>query len=336
LSVRGGAALALSLAVAACSTKPSSPAIADPVLVPALPSSIEELLPEITFTHAAAPAAAAADAAPKRWRVVIISEDGLRPDALDPQLTPNHFAVMKAGMTAKHAHTVHPSETLCSHASMLSGFSPAEHKMTWDGYIPKRGQIALPTIFAIAGEHGLSTAMFIGKKKLWHIAPKGSVEHYEKPGFLCNVVAAHAASYFESHQPDLMFVHFTDPDNAGHGHGWMTSAYLTAVHESDRCLGMILDAIDHAGVADSTLLIVTADHGGSGRAHSGRGGELDTSIPWIARGPLIPPGSVLAADVDTVDTAVTALTALQLPLRSDMVGVSRWPPPPAAPRIAQP
>lgn len=311
----------LVIALTACSNKrPLPPALEPPRLpdVTSVDSELPDVLPE------------APPQPKKRWRVVIVSEDGMRPDALDPIRTPIHVAVAKAGMVAPRAHTVRPSETLCSHASMLSGFAVADHKMTFDGFYPQRGQIQLPTIFAIAREHGLSTAMFVGKQKLWHIAPTGSVDHYEKPGFFCRAVAKRAVTYFESALPDLMFVHFADPDNAGHSSGWMSPAYMTAVQESDRCLGTIVDALERSGVADSTLLIVTADHGGSGRSHSGRGKELDTRIPWIVRGPEIRPGSLLDVDVGTADTAATALAALQLPVRPDMVGVSWWPPPSAS------
>lgn len=283
--------------------------------------------PPVQVQAQGASAPTAAGAAKSKVRVLIISEDGMRPDALDLATAPNHNALMREGMVARRAYTVIPSETLASHASMLSGFAVADHRMNFDKYDRQRGQIELPTIFSIARDHGHSTAMFIGKQKLWHIAPIASVDHYEKPGFLCHTVAARAAAYFVSTLPDLMFVHFADPDNAGHSQGWMSPAYMAAVHESDRCLRTMLDAIDAAHAGTTTLLIVTADHGGSGRSHSGHGKELDRRIPWTMRGPGIRARSMLDADVMTEDTAVTALAALDLPLQQGMVGVSWFPPP---------
>jgi predicted AlkP superfamily pyrophosphatase or phosphodiesterase len=304
--------LALVLALAACNSAASRPQVVDP---PA------------AATPTAAAQAAAAPGGKSKLRVLIISEDGMRPDALDATTAPTHMALNREGMIARRAWTVNPSETLPSHASMLSGFAVADHKMNFDRFDKHRGQIELPTIFQIAREHGLSTAMFVGKQKLWHIAPTASVDHYEKPGFLCHVVAARAAAYYEAQLPDLMFVHFADPDNAGHAQGWMSPPYIAAVSESDRCLRTMLDALDHSGTAATTVLIVTADHGGSGRSHSGHGKELDRRIPWTMRGPLIRPGSMVDADVMTEDTAVTALAALKLPTQTGMVGVSWYPPP---------
>jgi arylsulfatase A-like enzyme len=86
-------------------------------------------------------------------------------------------------------------------------------------------------------------------------------------------------------------------------------------------LGTLLAAIDASGLADKTLLIVTADHGGHSKVHSGSRREVDREIPWVVRGPGVPRGVILDVDVATVDTAATVLTALKLPLTPHMAGV---------------
>src|SRR3954470_1595293 len=74
---------------------------------------------------APAPIVMPAPAPPKR--VVIISEDGLRPDVLSEELTPRHVALIHEGARAKDAETIPESDTLPSHASMLSGVGAREH-----------------------------------------------------------------------------------------------------------------------------------------------------------------------------------------------------------------
>jgi predicted AlkP superfamily pyrophosphatase or phosphodiesterase len=206
---------------------------------------------------------------------------------------------------------------------MLSGFSVAEHHLSFDGFDRRRGQIALPTIFAIARSHGLSTAMFVGKPKLRHIALPGTVDVFERPSYLCGGVAKRAGQYFATNKPDLMFVHFSDPDEYGHSHGWLSKEYMRAVHASDRCLATLLSAIDASGLADSTLVIVTADHGGHGKKHSDGHVAVDREIPWIVRGPGVGRGVVLDETVETVDTAATTLAALGLPALPNMRGTAR-------------
>jgi arylsulfatase A-like enzyme len=275
--------------------------------------------PAIALGPADAPAHPAA--APRR--VVIISEDGLRPDALSEELTPRHTALMREGATARLAETIHESDTLPSHASMLSGVDAGAHGLHWNSYKKDRGFIHVPTIFSIAHANGLSTAMFVGKPKLRHIARPGSVDVFERPSYLCGGVSRRAAAYFTQAKPDLMFVHFSDPDELGHADGWMSPEYLKGVRHSDQCLATLLAAIDASGLADSTLVIVTADHGGHGKKHSGGHAEVDRQIPWIARGPGVTPGSSLDEPILTVDTAATTLAALSLPLPAAMIGAAR-------------
>lgn len=256
-------------------------------------------------------------------RVIIISEDGMRPDVLTTELAPNHVELMREGESARNAHTIPQSDTLPSHASMLSGVGAAEHGLWWNSFKGERGYIHVPTIFSVAHAHGLSTAMIVGKPKLRHIAAPGTVDHYERPSYLCGGVARRVARLLATAPPDLLFVHFSDPDEYGHSHGWMSREYLRAVRHSDRCLGTVLGALDDAGLADTTLVIVTADHGGHGIHHSGGHADLDRAIPWIARGPGALPGAELETNVATVDTAATALAALQLPQLPQMRGSPR-------------
>jgi arylsulfatase A-like enzyme len=298
-------------------------------LVPVL-GGVPPVPPVVATTDRPVPAepgaAAAARSDEPHTRVIIVSEDGMRRDVLNDRYAPRHTALMREGIVARRALTIRQSETLPSHASMLSGVGPEVHGMRWNTFREERGYIDVPTVFSVARAHGLSTAMIIGKKKLEHLAKPGTVDHYERPSHYCKKVSARAAEYFVQNQPDIMFVHFSDPDDAGHSKGWMTPAYLQAVRNSDKCLEHLLAAIDAAGLRDSTMIIVTADHGGHARTHSNghKHREVDQVIPWIVRGPGIPAGGVLDDEVDTIDTAVTALSALRLPAQG-MAGVSHLP-----------
>ena len=247
----------------------------------------------------------------------------MRPDVLTKQLAPRHFALIEASTSARLAETIAESDTLPSHASMLSGVGATAHGLWWNSYKADRGFIHVPTIFSAAHAAGLSTAMIVGKPKLAHIASPGTVDHYERPSYLCSGVAKRAAAYFTEKTPDLMFVHFSDPDEYGHSHGWMSPEYLRAVGWSDRCLATVLAAIDASEVGASTLVIVTADHGGHGTHHSSGHASVDRQIPWIVHGPGIAAGVILDGTVETVDTAATTLAALRLPALPHMLGASR-------------
>jgi bisphosphoglycerate-independent phosphoglycerate mutase (AlkP superfamily) len=166
--------------------------------------------------------------------------------------------------------------------------------------------------------------MIVGKDKLRHLATPGAVDHFEIPRkSSCTGVAASAVAHFKRSQPHLMLVHFADPDDAGHSSGWGSDEYLRALATTDRCLGVLVDAIDASPFGASTLIIVTADHGGEGHTHADGRSDAVRRIPWLARGPGIERASTIKDHVDTFDTAATALATLGLARSPKMRGTSR-------------
>src|SRR5204862_7026872 len=86
----------------------------------------------------------------------------------------------------------------------------------------------------------------------------------------------------------LTFIHFREVDEAGHREGWMGPEYIDGVQAVDRALVTSLATIEKNGGFERTAIIISADHGGSGRGHY-RWMEPDTSenvtIPWICVAP---------------------------------------------------
>ena len=281
----------------------------------------------------------AAPVAPKAGRaairhVVIISEDGLRPDALTGVRPPVHEAILKRAAYSLKARTIRRASTLPSHAAMLSGFDVKEHGLYWNSWKPDRGYILVPTVFDAAKKSGGEAAAFVGKRKLEHIAHPGSVDVMSRPGYFCKKVVEEAARYFVEQKPAIEFIHFSDPDDLGHSDGWMSNQQFDAVRSTDKCLATLLDAVSAAGLDRDTLFIISADHGGHGHNHDGKI-EEDRLIPWIAWGPGIRAGHRIQSDISTVDTAATALWVLGYPAPPGMIGKpvreAFEPDPPASP-----
>lgn len=63
------------------------------------------------------------------------------------------------------------------------------------------------------------------------------------------------------HKPQLLLLHLMSADGFQHGTGRQSPDAYFAVNDCDRHLRDIIDAVKEAGLADSTTLIVTADHG---------------------------------------------------------------------------
>ncbi len=244
-------------------------------------------------------------------RVIIVSLDGLSPDALLQAHTPNLGFLWREGSYTLRAQTVLPSLTLPAHASMLSGLDVPGHRITWNDWQPERGYLQVPTVFTIAKGAGLKVAAFVGKAKLRHLAPPGSVDQFEVAGFWARDIVPKALDYLLRERPQLFFLHLPDPDSAGHAAGWLSPAQLEAVARTDEALGILFEGLRRAGLWEGTFFIVTADHGGHDGTH-GSADPRDTTIPWIAYGPGVRRGVELQGPVRVFDTAATALWALDL------------------------
>ena len=107
--------------------------------------------------------------------------------------------------------------------------------------------------------------------------------------------------------------------------------YDSDVSFSDHSLGMLLDDLDKWGIAEETMIVVTADHGEEMFEHArcGHGASLyDTivRVPLLIHyPPLFPPGSVITEGVDGVDVLPTIIEALGLPVIDAAQGASLVP-----------
>jgi arylsulfatase A-like enzyme len=249
---------------------------------------------------------------------VLISVDGLRPDVIATN-APNIRRLQLEGSWATDARTISKSSTLPSHASMVSGVDYPRHGLGFNAFRPERGHIQYPTIFSAAQQAGLATALFVGKMKLKHLLDPASTSHFQVGGLHCSRVNKLALPYLHAAEPGLVFLHFSDPDNEGHQHGWMSPEYLAGVTRADRCVGQVVEALKDRGALDRTLLVLTADHGGHNHDHAA---DIlpDTRIPWMAWGGAAAHSGRIARRVYNTDTAATILHALGLPMPADIEG----------------
>jgi arylsulfatase A-like enzyme len=307
--------------ILACNVTSALPTFV-PTLTPSLtpthtptvtPTSTATQTPTATLTATATPTDTPTPAPPVPEFALIISVDGLRPEAIQLADTPNLDRLEARGAVSWKAQTVLPSVTLPGHASMLGGSSPEVHGVRWNSYVPQRGYVPLPTLFSVAHDAGLSSAMFVGKAKLEHIAVPGTVDTFALVTGGDAQVAGRAAEHLRQDAPDLLFVHLPDVDLMGHWHGWLSSPQLDAVGRADEAAGILLHTLEEMGRLDRTLILVTADHGGSGTRHGGSDSESVT-IPWLVAGPGIRSGYEIERKVRVYDTAPTVAWGLGLSL----------------------
>jgi 2,3-bisphosphoglycerate-independent phosphoglycerate mutase len=150
------------------------------------------------------------------------------------------------------------------------------------------------------------------------LIPSSKVATYDlEPTMQAIAIARRAAEAIAQHKYDVIVMNFANPDMVGHtGH---MEATVTAVEESDKALGIVLDAIDEAdGVA-----LITADHGNAEFMADPATGQPHTAhttnpVPLIVYDHRFT-GSVGQGGT-LGDVAPTFLAMLEIPKPSEMTG----------------
>jgi arylsulfatase A-like enzyme len=99
--------------------------------------------------------------------------------------------------------------------------------------------------------------------------------------------------------------------------------YFGEIAAYDASVGVLLDRLEASGLADSTMVIVSGDHGPPGFPH----GKCNlygfgTSVTLAISGPMIPGDRIIDDLVSLTDLAPTILESAGLPIPSNMTGKS--------------
>ncbi len=266
--------------------------------------------------------------APGVLHVVLISVDGLRPDAVDalgPAGAPALHRLRAGGATTDNARADYDwTITLPNHTTQLTarGVNGARGHNWTTNVDPDPGQTLhankgayVASAFDVAHDAGLRTALFASKSKFTlfrdsygpeHGAPdttgtddgQGKIDLFVADGDTGALVDRFVAE-LQVARPALAFLHLRDADSAGHGSGWDLapgSPYLDAVRHADRLVGLVLAAIEgDPELRGTTAVILTADHGGSGRDHGQASSAAHYTVPFYVWGAGVDAGADLYA-----------------------------------------
>ncbi len=251
--------------------------------------------------------------------VVVIGVDALSPDGIQKAHTPVMNRLLAEGAYSLRARAVRTTSSSQNWASMVMGAGPVQHGITSNDWERDNFSI-VPTA---TGPEDLFPSMFSELRAAEPDAYIASIYDWGGFGrlFPNSVVdvsvdadgpqdaAAQARNHMLEHRPRLSFIHLDHVDHAGHTYGHGSDEFYASVEEADRLIGEILTALEDAGIADATLVIISADHGGLGKGHGGDS-MAEIEIPWIAHGPGVVAGKQLTVPINTFDTAATVLFAL--------------------------
>ena len=295
--------------------------------------------------------------------VILVSVDGLNPAAITSlglSGAPTFYRLMAEGASTLNARTaVERTQTLPNHSSMATGRKvdlPGGHGVTFNEdpgttIHDAAGQYAA-SMFDVVHDNGGTTGLFAGKEKFafydrsWAATTgaadttgadngRDKIDTYLRASSSSTTTTLVAE--LASTPRDFTFVHYHEVDTAGHASGWLSPEYLAAVTAADTQLDRILDAVAaDPDLADRTVVIVTADHGGIGLFHSDQTLADNYTVPFFVWGAGVDVGSDLyGLNADRLDPGTTqpAYTAPVQPIRTgevanlvtDLLGLSSVP-----------
>ncbi|HET7294543.1 MAG TPA: tetratricopeptide repeat protein [Vicinamibacteria bacterium] len=284
--------------------------------------------------------------------VLLISVDTLRADHVGSYgfprpTTPRLDAVAREGVVFANAYTPVPV-TLPAHASLLTGTLPPVHGVrdnlherlpdasrTLAEMLKERGfaTAAVVSSFVLDRRFNLSQGFSAYEDRFQAVHRIGDVA--ERKGDETSRVAT---AWLERHgrEPFFLFVHFYDPHDPYEppepfASQWKGDEYSGEIAFADHCAGQVLDKLRELGLYESTLIVVTGDHG----EMLGEHGELNHGffiyesalrVPLVFR---VPGASPRAARVDRpvslVDVVPTVAALLGIPVGDALQGVDLSP-----------
>ena len=222
--------------------------------------------------------------------VIVVGIDGAGSFIKDADM-PNFRHIFSDGAITYSALSSKPTISAECWGSMLLGVGPEIHRLT-NGIIestPYPVDSPFPSVFRRVKEAYPEAEL--GSYCDWNPITYGIVEsnlcvsHDTAPDTELTPVIC---DYIRRKKPDFLFIQFDSVDGAGHANGYGSPEFFKRLHETDGLINDVYVAVNDAGIADDTLFIVIADHGGtndeSGKGSHGGWTDEEKSVTFAATG----------------------------------------------------
>jgi hypothetical protein len=261
--------------------------------------------------------------------VILIGIDGVSAEAIQYSNTPVINSLISQGVISLKTRAVMPTVSAPNWATILSGAGPEQHGVTannWSltnpGFDPtvKDADGYFTSIFTLIRKQmpNAVTAMFYDWEWLGTYVNK---KYINKGQYVQGhvMITSVALNYIKKEKPLFTFIYYRLPNETGHSKGFNTKEYYQSINDIDTEIGKIVNEIKVAGMAQSTSIIITSDHGGVGFGHAGEN-MLEIEVPWIFSGPGIKKNVLLESSNDLANTAPTIAKILGLKTPAEWIG----------------
>lgn len=198
---------------------------------------------------------------------------------VNPSVTwPNHTTMVTGVYPARHGVLFNG----------LPVFEGERSAVTIEPWRDKSELVQAPTVYDLAHQAGLKTAQVdwvaIHNPRTIHFpfpevpSPDGAIEKEmiaagiltreevaefmkSSPAWRDHYWTEAAIHILRKHKPNLLLFHLLQTDSLNHRHGAGSPASLAGYAYADACVKRLMDAVEQAGLAGRTTLLVVSDHG---------------------------------------------------------------------------
>jgi predicted AlkP superfamily pyrophosphatase or phosphodiesterase len=252
-------------------------------------------------------------------KVLFVGWDGVRTDALFAAHTPCIDSLLNHSYynwsTDRGEYTV----SVPGWSTILHGVWPSKHGLT-DNTFSSNNYESYTDIFTLAKQlkPNLSVATLSNWDDFLRITEN---ENYAQRFDSDRDLKDDAVKLLNSCTPDIMVLHFDNPDAFGHDSGFspINQEYLNAISISDAYLSEIMMTIEQreSFYNEEWLIVISTDHGGEGTGHGNQYDLPQTRFVWsILRKPGMN-GPIEIPMVNSVDLLPTMLNWINIPLQSN-------------------
>ncbi|MBE6650724.1 MAG: hypothetical protein E7613_05370 [Ruminococcaceae bacterium] len=249
--------------------------------------------------------------------VVIIGLDGGGAFFKEADM-PNVDRIFEGGATTYTAQTEFPSISCQCWGSLLHGIENGYHGLNNSNseFLDYPEDSPYPSIFKLAYEKypDAEYAAISDYSTIYRGMIEKSLPVYTATGTV-EETKEKTVEYVNKKVPKLLFVQLDKPDAVGHqtGYGPTSQDYLDAMNLCDGYIGEIYAAYEEQGVLDSTLFIVSADHGGTINGNHGGNSPEEMNIFIGVAGSSVANGTIVDAEIRDIAAITAYALGLDIP-----------------------
>lgn len=252
-------------------------------------------------------------------KVILISVDGVRSDALKACENPYIKELEKRCSYTYNAKSLNPPVTLPCHFSMAHSVTPERHGILSNTFVPQVRPVT--GIFEKIKAAGGVSAFVYGWEPLRDIASPGSLKFSTYVNAYMEessdtVLTNEALKIINDYKPDFVFIYMVETDEkGGHDNGWMSEEYMRRIDLAADNVKRVVESC-----SDEYSIIIMTDHGGHGRTH-GIDCPEDMTIPLFLCGKEFPRGEIIP-EASLLDIAPTIADIFNIECEPEWEGKS--------------